>query len=78
MLIGPASAGFYTSPSEMPGVIIEPLYITDPFEGSIASSARGQTAITQGITLAIEQFLAPQPPSKTSKLMPKPLIPLGN
>jgi N-acetylmuramoyl-L-alanine amidase len=78
MLIGPAMPGFYTTPSEMPGVIIEPLYITDPFEGSIASSANGQGAIARGIASAVEQFLAPQPASKSKNLMPKPLIPLGN
>ena len=59
LLIGPAMAGFFTTPSEMPGAVIEPLYITDPFEGSIADSSQGQTVIAQGIAQAVEQFLAP-------------------
>jgi N-acetylmuramoyl-L-alanine amidase len=59
MLIGPAMAGFFSTPSQMPGVVIEPLYITDPFEGSIADSANGQTVISQGIAAAIEQYLSP-------------------
>jgi len=28
--------------------VIEPLYITDPFEGSIALSSQGQAVIAQG------------------------------
>jgi N-acetylmuramoyl-L-alanine amidase len=63
LLIGPAMAGFFSTPSQMPGVVVEPLYITDPFEGSIAASATGQRVIAQGIADAIEQYLAP-PPSK--------------
>ena len=34
LLIGPAAAGYFSSPSTMPGAVIEPLYLTDPFEGS--------------------------------------------
>jgi N-acetylmuramoyl-L-alanine amidase len=59
MLIGPAAAGFFTTPSRMPGAVIEPLYLTDPFEGSIAASRAGQTTIARGIATAIEQFLSP-------------------
>jgi N-acetylmuramoyl-L-alanine amidase len=57
LLIGPAMAGFASAPSEMPGAVIEPLYITDPFEGSIANSTHGQMVIAAGIASAIEQFL---------------------
>jgi N-acetylmuramoyl-L-alanine amidase len=58
--------GYFTTPSLMPGVVIEPLYITDPFEGTIADSVKGQQTIAQGIATAVEQYLAP-PPSKASK-----------
>lgn len=60
MLIGPAMPGFFSTPSQMPGVIIEPLYITDPFEGSIAASANGQMVIANGIASAVEQYLGSQ------------------
>ena len=45
MLIGPSMPGFFSTPSDMPGVVTEPLFITDPFEGSIADSAIGQQMI---------------------------------
>ena len=57
LLIGPAQAGYFSSPSQMPGAIIEPLYLTDPFEGSIADTAHGQMVIADGLATAIETFL---------------------
>jgi N-acetylmuramoyl-L-alanine amidase len=59
LLLGPASPGYFSTPSQMPGAVIEPLYLTDPFEGTIADSAQGQRAIAQGIASAVEKFLAP-------------------
>ncbi len=66
LLIGPAASGFFTTPSTMPGAIIEPLYLTDPFEGSIANSSSGQTVMAQGIASAVEQFLSPPASSSTT------------
>ncbi|MGO8876795.1 MAG: N-acetylmuramoyl-L-alanine amidase family protein [Acidimicrobiales bacterium] len=57
MLLGPAKAGFFETPSEMPGAVIEPLFATDPFEASIADSAVGQEVIAGGIAQTVEQFL---------------------
>ncbi len=59
MLLGPAMAGYFTSPSDMPGALIEPLYITDPFEGSIADSSHGQTVMAEGIATAVEKYFGP-------------------
>jgi N-acetylmuramoyl-L-alanine amidase len=56
LLLGPALRGFFSAPGEMPGAVIEPLYITDPFEGSIADSATGQSVIARGIATAVRQF----------------------
>jgi N-acetylmuramoyl-L-alanine amidase len=59
LLLGPADPGYFTTPSLMPGTVIEPLYITDPFEGSIAASAKGQAVMARGIAAAVERFLGP-------------------
>ena len=61
VLLGPAKAGYFSTPSRMPGALIEPLFITDPFEASIAASARGQHVIAGGLAKAIEQYFAPHP-----------------
>ena len=62
LLLGPAEAGYFATPSEMPGVLIEPLYVTDPFEASIAVSARGQQVIALAIAKAVGQYFAPANP----------------
>lgn len=59
LLIGPAQPGYFTTPSTMPGAVIEPLYLTDPFEASIAVTPPGQQIIARGIATAVEQYLAP-------------------
>jgi len=58
IVLGPAKAGFFTTPSLMPGALIEPLFITDPFEGTIAASATGQRVIAAGLAKAVEQYFA--------------------
>jgi N-acetylmuramoyl-L-alanine amidase len=60
LLLGPAEPGYFSTPSTMPGAVIEPLYLTDPFEGSIADSTRGQQVIARGIAAAVAQFLEPR------------------
>ena len=61
LLLGPAKQGYFSTPSTMPGALVEPLFITDPFEGTIAASIRGQQVIAAGLARAIEQYFAPQP-----------------
>lgn len=58
MLLGPAKAGYVTTPSQMPGALIEPLFLTDPFEASIAASASGQRLIAAGVAEAVCQYFA--------------------
>ncbi|MGA2305222.1 MAG: N-acetylmuramoyl-L-alanine amidase [Acidimicrobiales bacterium] len=59
LLLGPADPGYFSTPSTMPGALIEPLFITDPYEGSLANSARGQQVIADGLTAAVEQYFGP-------------------
>jgi N-acetylmuramoyl-L-alanine amidase len=59
LLLGPADPGYDATPSGMPGALIEPLFITDPYEGSIADSASGQEVIAGGLAQAIERYFAP-------------------
>jgi N-acetylmuramoyl-L-alanine amidase len=60
LLLGPASPGWFTTPSLMPGALVEPLYVTDPYEGTIANNPTGQEAIAKGMAEAVEQYFAPQ------------------
>jgi hypothetical protein len=66
LLLGPAQAGYFTTPSQMPGALIEPLFITDPFEGGVAASSLGENVIAGGLADAIEEYFAPRPPAPSS------------
>jgi N-acetylmuramoyl-L-alanine amidase len=57
LLLGPAKAGYFNTPSQMPGALIEPLFVTDPFEASIAASGHGQQVIAKALAEAIGQYL---------------------
>jgi N-acetylmuramoyl-L-alanine amidase len=59
VLLGPADPGYFSTPSKMPGALIEPLFITDPYEGSLANSAHGQRVIAGGLATAVEQYFSP-------------------
>jgi len=43
----------------MPGAVIEPLFITDGFEGSIAASRYGQHVMAGALAKAIERYFEP-------------------
>jgi N-acetylmuramoyl-L-alanine amidase len=70
LLLGPAAAGFLSTPSTMPGTVVEPLFITDPFEASIAASPHGQAVMAAGIAEAVEQYFAPSRPTTTAPAHP--------
>jgi len=66
MLLGPAQAGYFSTPSTMPGTVVEPLFITDPFEATVADSVAGQQAVAHGVAQAVEQFLVPTSSTTTT------------
>jgi N-acetylmuramoyl-L-alanine amidase len=45
----------------MPRAVVEPLFVTDPFEGGIAASEKGQNVIASGIARAVGQYVGPAP-----------------
>ena len=72
LLLGPSDPGWFTTPSEMPGALIEPLFITDPYEGSQAASPSGQAVIAGGLAQAIAQYFAPAAPGGQNSEAAKP------
>jgi N-acetylmuramoyl-L-alanine amidase len=56
--LGPAASGWLKFPSTMPGILIEPLFLTHPAEADVASSVEGQRAIATGLAQAIDAFFA--------------------
>jgi N-acetylmuramoyl-L-alanine amidase len=68
VLLGPAQAGYFETPSQMPGALIEPLFVTDPFEGSIAASAHGQQVIAGAVAQAVGQYFSPPPAANSGHI----------
>ena len=66
LLLGPADPGWFTTPSQMPGALIEPVFITDPFEGFMVDSPAGQQVIAGGLAEAIDQYFASAPTRRVS------------
>ena len=58
LLLGPAEDGYFDTPSVMPGALIEPLFITDPFEATIASNREDQKVIASGMAAAVEAYFS--------------------
>ena len=56
----------------MPGALIEPLFVTDPFEGTLAASPSAQQVIARGIARAVEQYLGTGPDSADGCTRPRP------
>jgi len=56
--LGPAAAGWVDVPSQMPGALVEPLFITDPTEAAIASDPAGQQRIAQAMEAGLIKFFS--------------------
>ncbi len=56
--LGPAAAGWLGYPSTMPGILIEPLFLSHPAEADVAASKQGQQAMARGVTEALDAFFA--------------------
>ena len=68
--LGPAFPPRFRDPTRMPGVIVEPLFISDPKEASIAASERGQATIADALATAVARYFRithapPRAPAKT-------------
>lgn len=69
LLLGAAKPGYFSTPSRMPGVLIEPLFVTDPFEATLVVKPGGQHLIAQGLAAAAEQYFETRdfPAAKTRR-----------
>jgi N-acetylmuramoyl-L-alanine amidase len=56
--LGPKSTGWVDEPSLMPGVLVEPLFLTNPAEAQIASDPAGQQRIAQALATGLEKYFS--------------------
>jgi N-acetylmuramoyl-L-alanine amidase len=57
VVLGPPKPGYLRTVSEMPGALIEPLFVTNPTEATIAASEKGIRAMADGLAHAAEDYL---------------------
>ena len=55
--LGPKAPGFVDDPSQMPGALVEPLFLTNPREGRLASDPAGQQQIAAALEAGLVKFL---------------------
>jgi N-acetylmuramoyl-L-alanine amidase len=56
LLPGPAKPGYSDTPSQMPGALIETLFLSNQSEASLAATTRGQSLIVDGIASAVSEY----------------------
>ncbi len=56
--LGPLSQGWVDNPSQMPGALVEPLFVTNPAEALIASDSTGQEKIAEALESGVLKFMA--------------------
>jgi N-acetylmuramoyl-L-alanine amidase len=54
--LGPRQPGWVDRPSAMPGILVEPLFVTRPSEADLAASSQGQDAIARGIEAGLRAY----------------------
>ena len=61
--LGPGAAGWLTDPSAMPGILVEPLFLSHPAEADVAASDLGRQAMARGLVAALDTFFGAAPKS---------------
>jgi N-acetylmuramoyl-L-alanine amidase len=56
--LGPLSPGWVDKPSEMPGVLVEPMFLTNVAEAKVASSEAGQIRIAQALQAGLHKYFS--------------------
>ena len=56
--LGPAAPGWVENPSQMPGALIEPLFLTNAAEARLASDAGGQQRIAMALRTGLEKYFS--------------------
>ena len=57
LLLGPAAAGWVDHPTDMPGALVEPLFLTNPSEARLAADPAGQQRIAEALRNGVEKYL---------------------
>jgi N-acetylmuramoyl-L-alanine amidase len=56
--LGPAAAGWVDSPSQMPGALIEPMFLTNSAEARVASEPAGQQKVAVALRAGLQKYFS--------------------
>ena len=56
--LGPAATGWVDSPSEMPGALIEPMFLTNPAEARLAADPAGQQRVASVMRAGLQKYFS--------------------
>ncbi len=56
--LGPLASGWVDNPSQMPGALVEPLFLTNPKEAALAADPAGQRQIALALEAGLVKFLS--------------------
>lgn len=54
--LGPAAPGWVETPSQMPGALVEPLFLTNAAEAQLASDPAGQQRIAEALRAGLQKY----------------------
>jgi N-acetylmuramoyl-L-alanine amidase len=56
--LGPAATGWVDNPSVMPGVLIEPMFLTNPAEARLAADPAGQQRVASAMRAGLQKYFS--------------------
>jgi N-acetylmuramoyl-L-alanine amidase len=56
--LGPAAAGWVDNPSQMPGALVEPLFLTNPAQARFASDPLGQQRVAVALGVGLKKYFS--------------------
>jgi N-acetylmuramoyl-L-alanine amidase len=56
--LGPAAQGWVDSPSQMPGALVEPLFLTNPAEARVAADPEGQQRMAKALEAGLQKYFS--------------------
>jgi len=56
--LGPAAAGWVDKPSEMPGALVEPMFLTNSAEARLASDPAGQQKVAVALRAGLQKYFS--------------------
>ena len=58
VVLGPKASGYVDEPSQMPGALVEPMFLTNPDEARFAATSGGQQRVASALRTGLEKYFS--------------------